>query len=227
MTKSAGLSVRLRRFSQQRVAESFHTAVRLAQQGYSSAFEYLYKAHRGSVYRLCLHLTNDPLQSAKLTRETFLTIFRDIGKCGEKLNYNTWFNQLIAEAVRQFRARQSMEISLDDPTECSQEQPEPFEQSLAIKPGLHGTLNTATVRAAVALLGPRYREVFVLHSIEGYEHTEIAEILEISIEDSHSQFLKACIRLRSLLSARSEHAKKEPPSRSVPSESVRTLADKN
>ena len=52
---------------------------------------------------------------------------------------------------------------------------------------------------AVEQLPPGYRSVFVLHDAQGYEHNEIAAIMNCSIGNSKSQLHKARMRLRELL----------------------------
>jgi RNA polymerase sigma factor (sigma-70 family) len=52
---------------------------------------------------------------------------------------------------------------------------------------------------AVASLQPGYRMVFVLHDVEGFDHNEIATMLECSISDSKSQLQKARLKLRQYL----------------------------
>ena len=44
-----------------------------------------------------------------------------------------------------------------------------------------------------------YKEMFLLHDVEGYEHHEIAKILRCSSGNSKSQLYKARLRLRELL----------------------------
>jgi RNA polymerase sigma-70 factor (ECF subfamily) len=44
-----------------------------------------------------------------------------------------------------------------------------------------------------------YRLIFVLHDIEGYEHNEIASMLDCSIGNSKSQLHKARLKLRDAL----------------------------
>jgi RNA polymerase sigma-70 factor, ECF subfamily len=51
----------------------------------------------------------------------------------------------------------------------------------------------------VEQLPPGYKAVFVLHDVQGYEHNEIAEIMQCSIGNSKSQLHKARMRLRELL----------------------------
>jgi len=52
---------------------------------------------------------------------------------------------------------------------------------------------------AIAQLPPGYRAVFVLHDVEGYEHNEIAQIMNYSIGNSKSQLHKARLKLRDWL----------------------------
>ena len=46
---------------------------------------------------------------------------------------------------------------------------------------------------------PGYRQVFVLHDVQGFEHNEIAKLMDCSIGNSKSQLHKARMRLRELL----------------------------
>jgi RNA polymerase sigma-70 factor, ECF subfamily len=53
--------------------------------------------------------------------------------------------------------------------------------------------------SAIAQLPDGYRNVFVLHDIEGYEHEEVARILGCSVGTSKSQLHKARLKMRKLL----------------------------
>jgi len=49
---------------------------------------------------------------------------------------------------------------------------------------------------AIAQLPEGYREVLVLHDIEGYTHQEIAQALEIEVSTSRSQLARARAAMR-------------------------------
>ena len=55
--------------------------------------------------------------------------------------------------------------------------------------------------AAIAALPPRFRQVLVLHDVEGFTHEEIAEMLGLVPGTSKSQLARARQRVRELLSA--------------------------
>ena len=61
---------------------------------------------------------------------------------------------------------------------------------------------------AIEQLPPGYRNVFVLHDIEGYEHEEVARILGCSVGTSKSQLHKARLKMRKLLDSDSSLIKK-------------------
>ena len=62
-----------------------------------------------------------------------------------------------------------------------------------------GVLDRVNLSRAIEQLPEGYKEMFILHDIEGYEHHEIAKILGCSVGNSKSQLYKARLRLRELL----------------------------
>jgi RNA polymerase sigma-70 factor (ECF subfamily) len=64
---------------------------------------------------------------------------------------------------------------------------------------LSGAIDRLALERAVGDLPAGYRLIFILHDVEGYEHNEIASMLECSIGNSKSQLHKARLRLRDAL----------------------------
>ena len=64
---------------------------------------------------------------------------------------------------------------------------------------LSGALDRLNLNGAIEQLPAGYKEMFILHDVEGYEHHEIAGILGCSSGNSKSQLYKARLRLRELL----------------------------
>ncbi len=64
---------------------------------------------------------------------------------------------------------------------------------------LSGSIDRLTLERAVGDLPAGYRLIFLLHDVEGYEHNEIATMLECSIGTSKSQLHKARLKLRDVL----------------------------
>ena len=64
---------------------------------------------------------------------------------------------------------------------------------------LAGAIDRMALERAIHDLPAGYRLIFVLHDIEGYEHNEIASLLDCSIGNSKSQLHKARLKLRDTL----------------------------
>jgi hypothetical protein len=64
---------------------------------------------------------------------------------------------------------------------------------------LTGCVDRIALARAIKELPDGYRTIFLLHEVEGYEHQEIAELLDCSVGNSKSQLHKAKLRIRELL----------------------------
>lgn len=175
-------------------------AIALAQQGDSAAFERLYQLHSRRVYSLCLRMVANPVEAEDLTQDAFLQVFRKIGTFRGESGFSTWLHRLTVNIVlMRFRKAKRAEISLDEARETSDENIRP-----PIDPGeedlrLHGLIDRVNLSRAVEQLPVGYKQMFILHDVQGYEHHEIALILGCSVGNSKSQLHKARSRLRQLL----------------------------
>ena len=175
-------------------------AIRLARQGDPDAFERLYELHSRRVYALCLRMANNPTEAEDLTQDAFLQLFRKIQSFRGESSFSTWLYRLTANVVlMRFRKKKLVQISLDETSERDEENGRPPMEFGAPDLRLIGLLDRVNLERAIDQLPPGYREMFILHDIEGYEHNEIAQIVGCSTGNSKSQLHKARMRLRKLL----------------------------
>jgi RNA polymerase sigma-70 factor (ECF subfamily) len=66
-------------------------------------------------------------------------------------------------------------------------------------PNRMAVVDRIALKNAIAKLPNGYRNVFILHDVEGFEHEEVARIMGISVGTSKSQLHKARLKLRGLL----------------------------
>jgi len=174
-------------------------AVRLAQGGNAHAFEQLYGLHSRRVYNLCLRMAGDPTEAEDLTQEAFLQMFRKVHTFRGESSFSTWLHRLTVNVVlMRIRKRRHLEKSLDAMFEPEEDSKVPMEFG-APDLRLSGMLDHLNLDRAIDQLPDGYREMFILHDVQGYEHKEIAAILGCSIGNSKSQLFKARLRLRELL----------------------------
>lgn len=166
-----------------------------AQQGEEAAFGALFNAHKRRVYSLCLRMTGDTAEAEDLTQEAFLQLFRKISTFRGESAFTTWLHRLVVNVVlMHLRKKGLQQVSLDE-VDSSQEEPVRRDYGDDDR-RLMGSVDRLSLDRAIAALPDGYRTVFVLHDVEGYEHKEIAQIMDCSTGNSKSQLHKARLRLR-------------------------------
>jgi len=170
-----------------------------AQNGDHAAFALLYATHKRRVYSLCLRMLGNIAEAEDLTQEAFLQLHRKIATFRGDSAFSTWLHRLTINVVLMHLRRKGLNlISLDEAQDPTSEHG-PSRSFGAPDMRLSGTLDRMTLEKAVEDLPAGYRLIFVLHDIEGYEHNEIATLLDCSIGNSKSQLHKARMKLRDAL----------------------------
>jgi RNA polymerase sigma-70 factor, ECF subfamily len=174
-------------------------SIQKAQKGDLKAFEQLYARHKARVFSLCLRMTNNYAHAEELTQEAFLQLYRKIDSFRGESAFSTWLYRLSVNVVlTRFRRKRLLEVSLEEVVEGAPEEERPRELGQRDRV-LDGSLHRVDLEQAIRRLPPGYRLVFLLHDVEGYEHQEIAEMLNCSIGNSKSQLHNARMKLRTLL----------------------------
>jgi len=181
-------------------SSSFNETLRLAQQGDASAFEEIYRLHSRRVYALCLRMLGNSTDAEDLAQDAFLQLFRKIHTFRGESAFTSWLHRLTANVVlMSFRKKKTVVASLDEVTRANDEESIPPWEIGGLDLRLVGVFDRANLQIAVEQLPEGYKRMFLLHDVHGYEHNEIAEILDCSIGNSKSQLHKARKRLRELL----------------------------
>jgi RNA polymerase sigma-70 factor, ECF subfamily len=172
-----------------------------AQAGDHQAFAHLYALHKRRIYSLCLRMVGNVAEAEDLTQEAFLQLHRKIATFRGDSAFSTWLHRLAINVVlMQLRKKGLSLISLDEAMEPSPEEG-PSRSFGAPDLRLTGTIDRLVLGRAIADLPTGYRLIFILHDVEGFEHNEIASMLECSIGNSKSQLHKARLKLRDALRA--------------------------
>ena len=170
-----------------------------AARGDMKAFEEIYNRHHRRVYSLCLRMLQNTAEAEDLTQEVFIQLYRKIGSFRGDSAFTTWLHRLtVNQVLMHFRKRT---VKFEKTTEEG-------ETPVQIVPGTENSgkmpiVDKIALENAIAQLPTGYKNVFVLHDVEGYEHEEVAKILGCSVGTSKSQLHKARLKMRKLLQKKS------------------------
>ena len=165
------------------------------------AFEEVYQRHHRRVYSICLRMLKNTTEAEDLTQDVFIQLHRKIGSFRGDSAFTTWLHRLtVNQVLMHFRKRN---VKFEKTTEEGETPVQVVDGTL--NPRKMPVVDKIALENAIDQLPNGYRNVFVLHDVEGYEHEEVARILGCSVGTSKSQLHKARLKLRKLLK------KKAPP----------------
>ena len=149
-----------------------------AKQGDKVAFRELYQLHHRRVYALCLRLAGQTDLAEEATQETFIRLWQKLPLFDGESQFSTWLHRLtVNQALTTIKKQKSFWARLL-PTE---------QLSEACSTELHYEV----IDKLLLQLPERARIVFVLFALEGYQHEEIAQQLNIATGTSKAQYHRA------------------------------------
>jgi RNA polymerase sigma-70 factor (ECF subfamily) len=166
-----------------------------AAKGDMQSFAELFERHNRRVFSLCLRMTQNQSEAEDLAQEVFVQLFRKVGSFRGESAFTTWLHRMtVNQVLMHFR-----KLKVRD--EKTTEDGETPDQTVVgtENPNRMPVVDRIALDKAIEQLPPGYRTVFVLHDVEGYEHEEIAHMLNRSVGTSKSQLHKARLKLRRLL----------------------------
>jgi len=160
--------------------------------GVTHAYEKFYSAQGARMRNLARNLLGSQPDAEDAVQETFLKIQRSIGSFRGQSSFVTWAFRILVNTcydMRRSKVRRK-EHSQDDAEDSPAHEPR--------APGAHPSLRMALERA-LARLTEHQRNVFLLYEVEGFRHSEIANMLEISETASKNTLFQAKRNLRGML----------------------------
>jgi RNA polymerase sigma-70 factor (ECF subfamily) len=102
----------------------------------------------------------------------------------------SWFKRILVNTCINHLRKAHQNVATAELIEAS---------DLGMDMDLFGKFSVEEIAVLIQQLPPSYRTVFNLHVMEGYEHKEIAEMLNITIGSSLSNLHKARKKLQELI----------------------------
>lgn len=183
-------------------------AVARAQSGDQDAFSELYLRHKNRVFSVCMRIVRDFSLAEDLTQDTFLQAHRKLASFRGDSVFSTWLHRLAVNTVLMYlRKRVLTVVSLDHLMESVPE--ERAGRSFGTRDlAQAGVIDRLDLERALATIAPGYRSIFLLHDVDGFDHCEIASMLECSCGNTKSQLHKARRVLRRAFSTKANSGAK-------------------
>lgn len=152
----------------------------------------LYKQYNNILFAICLRYSPNYTEAEDNLQDAFITIFKKIAQYKGKGSFEGWMKRVTVNTVLQkYRKQRTFEIV--DEGQIEDEEEEVLVESEEIPLDF--------LLKIVQELPDRYRLVFSMYVMDGYQHKEIAEMLGISDGTSKSNLARARTILKNKIEA--------------------------
>lgn len=166
--------------------------VEQCQRGDRSSQEQLYKLYAKAMYNICRRMMGDEEEAQDILQESFIDAFQKLPTLRETNTFPLWLKRIVTNnCINAIRKRKIQTTELDDRYDAVEEE---------VEPDLDYTnYQVNQVMGAVDQLPDGCKTVLNLYLFEGYDHKEIAQILNVTESASKAQYCKAKARIRNYL----------------------------
>ena len=155
--------------------------IKRAISGNRDAQERLYKKNAPKMLSVCRQYIKDIHFAEDVMVQGFLKMFNKLDTFKFEGSFEGWLRRImIRESISYLRKQQF--VVYDD---------EVYEKNQSEEISQSTDLDTEHIQQLIDALPQGYKMVFVLYTVEGYKHKEIAEMLSITESTSKTQLLKA------------------------------------
>ncbi len=149
----------------------------------------LYNQYSKAMYNLAFRILNNREDAEDMVQEAFVECFRNLWSFRFESTFGAWLKKILVNRCINHIRKKKIDLALSDNL------PETvYEEEEEVK------YDTGKIFEGIEKLPDGYRIILTLYLLEGYDHTEISQILEITESTSKSQYSRAKDKLRKLLS---------------------------
>ncbi|MBS1525660.1 MAG: sigma-70 family RNA polymerase sigma factor [Bacteroidetes bacterium] len=162
-------------------------------QGSKKACFELYRLYSKAMLNVAFRIVGDVDEAQDVLQDAFLDAFNRVRDFRQETTFGLWLKQIVVHrAINLLRKRRLEMVELgDDQLDNIPDEENEDDGEIQYK--------VAQVKESIKELPEGYRVVLSLYLLEGYDHEEIGQILDISENTSRTQFLRAKRKLNEIL----------------------------
>jgi len=153
----------------------------------------LYKQYSKAMFNTSYRILKDSAEAEDAMQDGFLKAFQNIDTYSGAVSFGAWLKKIIVNTSLDALRKRKVEFADIEDAKLTVPYEEYSEDDDEI------SYQVEQVKKAIISLPDGYRIVLTLYLLEGYDHDEISEIMEISASTSRSQLARARKKLIELL----------------------------
>lgn len=131
-------------------------------------------------------------EAEDMLQESFSEAFHKLDTFRYESTFGAWIKRIVVnKCINELKRRKAQLEFFEDmsPFDSKEDEPSGYEPALSVE----------NIRKAMEHLPNGSRVIFSLYLLEGYDHEEISQILNISESNSKTQFMRAKNKIKEML----------------------------
>lgn len=164
--------------------------IKAAKDGNRKAQKELYELYARAMYNVCIRMLQDMEKAQDCLQEAFIDAFTHLNQFDFRVEFGAWLKRLVINrCINELKRSQRSDDFIQSYAPEEDEFADADEK----------TLKVSAIKEALKQLPAGSRAIFSMYMMEGYDHVEIAGILNISESTSKSQFMRAKRKIQQII----------------------------
>ncbi len=143
------------------------------------------------MYNTALRMVNDEMQAEDIMQESFLSAFKKIDSYVGDVSFGAWLKRIVINKSLDYLKRSKTEfVEIKD-----------FHSSIVeeTKEREYNKTDIEIIYKSINKLDEKQKIIVSLYLLEGYDHEEIADVLDLSYTNARSQYSRAKKKLLQII----------------------------
>ncbi len=154
----------------------------------------LYRKYNQGMYNIAMRFLKNRENADDIIQESFLSAFKNIHQFKAEVTFGAWLKKIVIHKCLNYLKKKELDvITLDESKVFNLEKEDSDNWEV------DNSIVLEDVKKSIDKLPDKYKFVLMLYLIEGYDHEEVSEVLNISVVASRTQLMRGKVKLRQLL----------------------------
>lgn len=163
-----------------------------SKEGSRKAQKQLYQLYSKAMYNICVRYMNNTAEAEDMLQESFTEVFLKLHTFRYESAFGAWIKRIVVnKCINEIKRRKADLVYTDQVADSTAD--DEFVNNDEIQ------FEVSRVYEAIQQLADGYRVIISLYLLEGYDHKEIAQIMNIKESTSKSQYMRAKKKVLELL----------------------------
>ena len=144
----------------------------------------IYKLYYKAMYNASYNIVNDSFIAEDIMQDAFLDAFSKVGKFEWRSSFGSWLKRIVVNKSIDSLKKVNDTVPINDEMVAFEEDDSDDELEYV-------KCKLDEIKISMASLSDNYRTILVLYLIEGYDHQEISQILNLPYNNVRVRYMRA------------------------------------